>query len=154
MGNSKYVDGYMPPRSEFLRGLHGDSFTVKISELTNATSMFMQQMKSSCAHLGGRVTMKSYRGLENNTNVLKATTFVHVVLLEKSKKKRKGSLPSMTNEESQAALRFHETTHDEGTYDISKQQRTRLRELGLIEHRGGGRFYETELMSKFIKANT
>ena len=59
-------------------------------------------------------------------------------------------LREMTLEECEAALRFHETAQDDGTYDIPNSMRKRLTELGLIHHAGGGFFQETGLMLAVI----
>lgn len=55
-------------------------------------------------------------------------------------------LRAMSSGECAAALRFHETAVDDGSYDIPNAMRTRLRELGLIRHAGKSRFMETDLM--------
>ena len=49
-----------------------------------------------------------------------------------------------------AALRFHETTTDDGTYDISIELRRRLQQLGLVKHKGGGHYEETDLMLSLL----
>lgn len=55
-------------------------------------------------------------------------------------------LRRMSGSECAAALRFHETAVDDGSYDIPTAMRNRLRELGLIRHAGRRRFAETDLM--------
>lgn len=55
-------------------------------------------------------------------------------------------LRQMSADECAAALRFHETAADDGSYDIPDAMRKRLRELGLIRHAGGSRYAETDLM--------
>ncbi len=57
---------------------------------------------------------------------------------------------AMTPDERRAALRFHETAEDDGSYDVPASMRTRLRELGLIRHAGGSRFAETDLMMEML----
>lgn len=60
-------------------------------------------------------------------------------------------LSHMNDSEIKAAQRFHETIHDDGTYDISKNMRKILQSLGLIKHSGGGIYHETDLMLELIE---
>jgi len=59
---------------------------------------------------------------------------------------------SLTPEEVNAALRFHETIHDDGSYDIPREKLRALSEQGLIEHQGKGFYVETDKMIDFINA--
>jgi hypothetical protein len=52
----------------------------------------------------------------------------------------------LTVGERAAALRFHRTAEDDGSYDITPQMRGRLRHAGLVRHAGGARYAETQLL--------
>ena len=47
----------------------------------------------------------------------------------------------LTDEEKRAAMRFCETCEDGEGYDVPKSMMKRLKQLGFVEHKGGG-WYE------------
>ncbi|MFK5950957.1 MAG: hypothetical protein QM500_19570 [Methylococcales bacterium] len=52
----------------------------------------------------------------------------------------------LTHDELYYANRFNETTEDDQSYDVSKPMMKRLSELGLVVHKGGGYYEQTDLM--------
>ena len=61
-------------------------------------------------------------------------------------------MSELSNEEIAAAVRFHETVTDDGTYDISVEMRSKLQAKKFIKHVGGGRYMETNLLLDLIES--
>jgi hypothetical protein len=55
-------------------------------------------------------------------------------------------LDGITPKEAYWATHFNSTVEDEGTFSLPDGMKKRLVELGLIEHRGGGYYWQTDLM--------
>lgn len=55
-------------------------------------------------------------------------------------------LSAMTAAEKKAAARFNETCEDNEGYDVPKPMMKRLAELGLVKHKGGGWYEQTDAM--------
>ncbi|HQU62310.1 MAG TPA: hypothetical protein PKY85_04125 [Nitrosomonas sp.] len=55
-------------------------------------------------------------------------------------------LSAMTAAEKKAAARFNETTEDGEGYDVPKPMMRRLAEIGLVIHKGGGWYEQTDAM--------
>ena len=59
----------------------------------------------------------------------------------------------LTEEEKKAALRFCETCEDGEGYDVPKPMMKRLKELGLVVHKGGGWYEGTPALEQLQGAN-
>ncbi len=55
-------------------------------------------------------------------------------------------LSVMSIDEKLAAARFNETTEDSEGYDVDKKMMRRLSCIGLVSHKGGGYYEQTDLM--------
>ena len=55
-------------------------------------------------------------------------------------------LSAMTDAEKKAAARFNETTEDGEGYDVPKPMMRRLAEIGLVIHKGGGWYEQTDAL--------